>query len=197
MFGWFAFFHIDQIRRLDQVTKSQFAKPKRQPQLPITIMMSSTSSVCSSSTNTTTSSAQSYISRQKYAAAVTASIQLETKADQLAKLGKWDLALRQYQKSIDIQEAYIGNHHSVVSACHDKLLAKSGSWKKTSIHPSSVGFLQSFQLEKEADKLSKLGRPELAGRKYEQSYKLEKSILGEDHPMVSSLRQKIILARAA
>lgn len=160
--------------------------------------MSSTSSVCSnSSTNTSDLSVRSYISRQKYAAAVTASIQLETKADQLAKLGKWDLAMQQYQKSIDIQEACIGKHHSVVSAYHDKLVAKNGSWKKTTIRPSSVGFLKSFQLEKEGDKLSKLGRPELAGRKYEQSYQLEKSMLGEDHPMVSSLRQKIILATAA
>lgn len=123
------------------------------------------------------------------------SIELEKNGDKLSKLGKSELAMREYTKSLKIEKAYLGQHHQMVSDYRDKLLEKDGSLKKTSQRLASLALAKSFNFEKEGDQLRRLGRAELAHRKYEKSCNIEKRILGADHPMVTSLQQKMIIGR--
>ena len=154
--------------------------------------MSSTSSVTS-----TSSSVRPLIIREQYTAALAKSIELEKNGDRLTKLGRFDLAMKEYNKSIQIEQAYVGQHHPIVSSYQDKLLEKYDSLKRIQQRADSVALSKSLQLEKEGDKLQKQGKNKLAQRKYEKSYTIETAVLGADHPMVSSLEQKIVISLAA
>jgi hypothetical protein len=154
--------------------------------------MSSTSSI-----STASSSVKSQIPRERYTSALAKSIELEKIGDKMSKLDKSEKAIREYQKSIQLEKVYLGQYHQMVSDYHDKLLEKEGSLKKISLRFASLALSKSLELEKEGDKLCVLGRIELAQRKYKKCYTIEKSILGDDHPMVSSLQQKMIICRAA
>jgi hypothetical protein len=82
-----------------------------------------------------------------------------------------------------------------VAEFHDKMVLKSGL-KKTSQRPAPLAVSKSLALEKEGDKLCKQGMAALAQRKYELSYRIDKTVLGENHLMVTPLREKMVIARA-
>jgi tetratricopeptide (TPR) repeat protein len=137
-----------------------------------------------------------YIPREKYSAALSKSIELEKNGDKLSKLGKLELAMREYKKSLKLEEVYLGQHHRMISDYHDKLLEKAGSLKRNSQRLTSRALSKSLDIEKEGDQLRRLGRVELAQRRYKKSYTIEKVVLGEEHPMVTSLKTKMIISSA-
>ena len=143
-----------------------------------------------------TTDVKSQIPRVKYSAALSKSIKLEMNGDKLSKLGKSDLAMREYKKSLKLEEVYLGQHIRTMSDYHDKLLEKEGSLKRISQRLASRALSKSFDLEREGDQLLRLGRVELAQRKYQKSYTKEKALLGKDHPMVTSLQLKMIKSSA-
>lgn len=146
-----------------------------------------------SSTNT---DVKSQIPRVKYSEVLSRSIKLEMNGDKLSKLGKSELAMREYKKSLKLEELYLGHHNKMISDYHDKLLEKDGSLKRISQRHTSRALSKSFDFEREGDQLLRLGRVELAHLKYEKSYTIEKALLGEDHPMVTSLQRKMITSSA-
>jgi hypothetical protein len=84
----------------------------------------------------------------------------------------------------------------MISDYHDKLLEKAGSLKRNGQRLTSRALSKSLDIEKEGDQLRRLGRVELAQRRYKKSYTIEKAVLGDEHPMVISLQQKMIISGA-
>jgi hypothetical protein len=137
--------------------------------------------------------AKQYISREKYVAALNLSIQSEKKGDELTKLGRPELAAREYAKSIKIEESLLGKSHPLVEKLRSKLTAKKG-WTKTAQRNEMNALEQSFKHEKRGDYLVKTGQKDSAIREYTASLKIEMTIMGKEHPVVTSLVQKVILA---
>jgi predicted negative regulator of RcsB-dependent stress response len=141
-------------------------------------------------------SVKEHIPREDYTHGMSDSIKLEKDGDVLVKLGKSDLAMRTYKKSLSIEAKLIGKDHAMVSSFVDKML-KQDDWKSASQRDATRGLAESLTLEKEGDTLQKLGKPDFALRQYQKALHIEQQLLGEDHPMVTSLQEKIALANLA
>jgi tetratricopeptide (TPR) repeat protein len=59
--------------------------------------------------------------RRKYLKSLKKSIEYESKGDALKRLGKYDLALKAYQKSLDLEQATVGRDHPIVAALYRKM----------------------------------------------------------------------------
>jgi hypothetical protein len=183
--------HIYRSSHLCSHNLNERIQQRAQATLSLTQIMSNTAIFRSTNTNL-----QSQIPREKYSAALSKSIKLEMNGDKLSKLGKSELAMREYKKSLKLEEVYLGKHNRMISDYHDKLLEKEGTLKRTSQRLASRSLSKSFDFEREGDKLLRVGRIELAQRKYQKSYTIEKTLLGLDHPMVTSLQRKMITSSA-
>jgi tetratricopeptide (TPR) repeat protein len=133
-----------------------------------------------------------YIPRQVYAHAVEESLELEKKGDELDKLGRPELAARKYQKSVHLEEEVLGEHHPVVEEFHTKII-NSEEWKPSLHRVAADALSSSLAHEKEGDKLVKLGQKEKARHEYDVALKIEEKVVGQNHPMVNSLKEKIII----
>jgi hypothetical protein len=129
--------------------------------------------------------------RTKYVAVLTKSIAIEVKADKLSELGRKELAAKEYAKCLKIEDQVLGKDHPLVKELKNKLTNKSG-WEKTTQRKGMKALEQSFKNEKQADYLAKNEKEDLSVRAYEVSLRLEKAVLGSDHPVVASLREKIL-----
>jgi hypothetical protein len=137
-------------------------------------------------------------SREDFSVAIRQSIELEKKGDDLKSRGMTHQAMKKYQKSLTIEEHILGKSHPVVSAFYEKLDEVNGwatsptvSSQPVSLRLAAFALEESLELEKEGDRLWKIGKHDLARRKYEMAYSIEIIVVGEHHPMVSSLQEKI------
>jgi tetratricopeptide (TPR) repeat protein len=136
------------------------------------------------------------VPREVFAHVIQESLDHEKKADELQRLGKLDLAAREYEKSLELEEKCLGKDHPVVRAFRHKLELPSTpetSWKRTAHRPAAEALAESLHHEREGDYLHKLGYNDLAKHEYDMALKIEKHVVGPDHPMVTSLEQKVIL----
>mmetsp|Transcript_31528 Transcript_31528/g.52609 ORF Transcript_31528/g.52609 Transcript_31528/m.52609 type:complete len:176 (-) Transcript_31528:70-597(-) len=152
------------------------------------------SSVISTSSNRYTTTFRTRIARGEYASAIEESVRAERKGDQLTKLGRHDLAAREYQKVIDIETAVLGEHHPIVVSFREKIDSDHGGWQKSSLTKAMEALHQGLKYEKQGDYLRKLGAKEYAKTEYEKALKIEEVVLGEHHPMAVSLKEKIIIS---
>jgi hypothetical protein len=90
--------------------------------------------------------------------------------DKLSKLGKMELAMREYKKSLKLEEVYLGQHHRIICDYHDKLLEKEGSLKRTSPRLASRAVCMSLAYEKEGDHLRRLGRVDFGPAKIPEDH---------------------------
>jgi hypothetical protein len=133
-------------------------------------------------------------SRELYSRAIQESIDHETKADELEKLGS-GLARMEYEKSLHIEEQWIGKDHPFVKELQEKLHEPTGSWKRAAHRHGAKALKASLQHEKAEDFLLKAGDKEHAHKEYNSALAIEEHVLGKTHPMVTSLKEKIIIAR--
>lgn len=128
--------------------------------------------------------------RSKYAAALVKVLQYEKKGDELFKLGRQELAYREYNKGLKLEEQLFGKSHPVVQELQHKLKSEQTGWKKAAQRVKMVALSQSIKHEKHGDYLFKNEKVSLAAREYEQCLNIEQRILGKDHPLVVALAQK-------
>jgi tetratricopeptide (TPR) repeat protein len=73
---------------------------------------------------------------KKYLKALKKSIEHETNGDQFKYMGRYDLALKEYQKSLDLEQATIGRDHPVVASLYRKMagtLKGLGQWERSTL----------------------------------------------------------------
>lgn len=99
------------------------------------------------------------IPRERYTWAVQRSVEHERNADQLMKLGKPDLAAREYQKALQLEDEWIGRDEPVVVDFHRQ-------------YNQMMKVKEADEHERNADKLMKLGKPDLAAAEYQRSLQL-------------------------
>ncbi|KAG7367613.1 expressed tetratricopeptide repeat protein [Nitzschia inconspicua] len=139
-----------------------------------------------------------YVPREQFTHDIQESFDHERKADELERLGKHNLAVREYQKSLELEERCLGKHHPVVEEFRHKLeIPQDGpaSWKRTAHRHSAELLTESFQHEREGDILHKLGFDEKAKHEYDRALNIETHVVGKHHPMVIALKEKMILER--
>jgi hypothetical protein len=105
--------------------------------------------------------------RQKLVHDIQESLDHEMKADQLQRLGKLDLAAREYEKSLHLQERCFGKHHQLVEDFRYRklLVLQQGStttttpaWKRSAHRPAADALLISFENTKKKEIIcTKLG----------------------------------------
>jgi tetratricopeptide (TPR) repeat protein len=59
--------------------------------------------------------------RKRYLKALPKSVKYEVNGDECAKSGKWDKALKEFQKSLDLEAAMIGQEHPICATLHRKM----------------------------------------------------------------------------
>lgn len=133
---------------------------------------------------------QTILPRGKSVAVLSKAIQYEKKGDELTKLGKHELAQREYIKGQKIEEQYLGKNHSVVQELKKKIKSEQTTFKSTAQRKTMIALSQSIKHEKKGDYLLKAGRINAAECEYEQCLCIAQRVLGKDHPMVISLAQK-------
>jgi hypothetical protein len=131
------------------------------------------------------------LARAKGVLALTKSMQCEKKGDELVKLGRHELAQREYQTSLRFAELCFGRDHVLVSELRNKFeLDQSVGWRETAQRETMKELSQSLQHELRGDYLEKAGRPAAAAREYQLSLSIEKRIIGASHPLVGALEAK-------
>ena len=145
--------------------------------------------------NKTSSSYRRYLERGDYATAIEKSIEYEKKGDKLVKLGRPELAQREYKKTIAIEEAILGDDHPVVNSFREKISTECDDcWQRSTLRKAMEAVYAGLKIEKQGDYLLKNGLTAQAKAEYEKALKIEEAVLGEHHPMTSSMKQKIILS---
>ncbi|KAL3906061.1 MAG: hypothetical protein SGILL_009427 [Bacillariaceae sp.] len=146
-------------------------------------------------TNKTNSSYRRYLERGEYVTAIERSIEYEKKGDKLIKLGRNELAQREYKKVLVIEEAILGEEHPVVSSFREKIAIEDDHcWQRSTLRKAMDAIYTGLKHEKHGDYLLKNGLTNQAKAEYEKALKIETAVLGEDHPMTSSMKQKIIIS---
>ncbi|KAL3924808.1 MAG: hypothetical protein SGILL_000818 [Bacillariaceae sp.] len=135
-----------------------------------------------------------YVPRELYAHAIQASLDHEHKGDELEKLGKPELAAKEYDKSLHMEEHWIGKGHPIVKEFQEKLHEPTGSWKRAAHRHGADALKASLQHEKAGDLLCKAGDKETAKKEYNTALAIEEHAVGKNHPMVTSLKKKAIIA---
>lgn len=134
-----------------------------------------------------------HIPREVYAHAIEESLDHEAKADELEKLGS-ELASKEYEKSLHMEEQWIGKDHPIIKEYQEKLHQRAGSWKRSAHRPGAEALKASLQHEKAGDFLVKAGDKEHAKMEYNSALAIEEHVLGRNHPMTTSLKEKVIIA---
>ena len=135
-----------------------------------------------------------HVPREVYAHAIQVSLDHETKADELEKLGRPELAAKEYDKSLQMEEQWIGKEHPIVKEFQEKLHEPTGSWKRAAHRHGAEALKASLQHEKAGDFLCKAGDKEKAKMEYNSAVAIEEHVVGKNHPMVTSLKEKAIIA---
>ena len=135
------------------------------------------------------------VPREQFTHAMEVSLNHEKKGDELQRLGRIELAAKEYEKSLELEEKYLGKDHPVVEDFRHKLDVPptTAPWKRTAHRPAAELLAESLHHEREGDFLHKLGYDDLARHEYDAALKIEKHVVGAEHPMVTSLEEKIIL----
>jgi hypothetical protein len=125
-----------------------------------------------------------------YATVLEASYKFEQHGDYLQRLGRYDLASREYTKSLHLQQGLFGPYHPIVESFHSKLLKKAGDWRQTAPRPQLKALMNSLQQERHGDYLMKVEYPDKACKAYDSALHVEGDVLGFNHPHVVELLQK-------
>mmetsp|Transcript_26669 Transcript_26669/g.43859 ORF Transcript_26669/g.43859 Transcript_26669/m.43859 type:complete len:164 (-) Transcript_26669:30-521(-) len=135
-------------------------------------------------------------SRQDYVDGVWKFLETEQMADSFMQNGKARKARKKYKKSLLIQEQILGKNHPVVSDFQEKIrdsqMGGMGPGTMTT-RWSTMALLESLQMERRGDRLAEMGNYERARKMYERSYTIESIIVGENHPMVLMMHEKMSL----
>ncbi|KAL3911447.1 MAG: hypothetical protein SGILL_007279 [Bacillariaceae sp.] len=155
----------------------------------------STGSQSTANTNKTNSSYRRYLQRGEFVTAIERSIEYEQKGDKLVKLGRNELAQREYKKVLAIEEAILGENHPVVNSFREKIAIEDDHcWQRSTLRKAMDAIYTGLKHEKHGDYLLKNGLTNQAKTEYEKALKIEAAVLGQDHPMTSSMKQKIIIS---
>ena len=140
------------------------------------------------------STIQSHIPREAYTHAIKESLDHEAKADELEKLGSEMAATKEYVKSLHMEENCLGKDHPIVKEFQEKLHQPIGSWKRSAHRTGADALKASLEHEKAGDFLIKAGSKEHAKMEYKSALAIEEHVLGKNHPMTASLKEKVIIA---
>ena len=88
----------------------------------------------------------------------------------------------------------MGDDHPVVNSFREKIGTDEECWQRSTLRKAMDALYTGLKLEKQGDYLVKNGLKDQAKAHYERALKIEEAVLGEHHPMTSSMKQKIILS---